>query len=49
MIYSVHDTEIANMVEFVSPIDYYYNKVHFSSTLIFELWYDPDCVDLGGE
>jgi len=44
-VHSAHDFQIANVLDFLDPVDDFFSDVTYSSTLYFELWYDTDCIN----
>lgn len=44
--YSAHDDNIANSLMFLQPYNYDFSYIPYSSSLLFELHYDSDCVSI---
>ncbi|CDW79735.1 major acid phosphatase map (histidine-acid phosphatase) [Stylonychia lemnae] len=44
MIYSGHDDQIINIIDWLNPQDHYYVETPYASTIIFELFYDTECL-----
>ncbi|CDW72250.1 major acid phosphatase map (histidine-acid phosphatase) [Stylonychia lemnae] len=44
-IYSAHDLQIANILEWLHPVGHDFVDVTYGSSIFFELWYDTDCVN----
>lgn len=44
MIYSAHDDQISNLVEWLHSTNIMQNYVLYASQVVFELRYDSDCV-----
>lgn len=44
MIYSAHDTQIINVLDWLKPVDHEYIDATYVSTIYFELFYDTDCL-----
>lgn len=42
--YSAHDYQIANVLEWLDPVDHDFVDVPYASTIFFELYYDTDCI-----
>lgn len=45
VIYSAHDVQVGNILEWLRPMDDYYPEVEYSSAIIFELYYDTKCME----
>ncbi|CDW77588.1 major acid phosphatase map (histidine-acid phosphatase) [Stylonychia lemnae] len=43
-IHSSHDTQLANLLEFINPDKHEWIDMTYDSTILFELFYDSDCV-----
>lgn len=46
-IYSVHDTQMGNIYEWLNALDHDYVDIPYGSSLFFELHYDTECVAEG--
>lgn len=44
MVYSAHDTQLINLLDWLSPVDREYLDTGFSAVINFELFYDSDCL-----
>lgn len=44
MIYSSHDDQILNILDFIEAMDFYYGYAPYSSVIFMELHYDTDCI-----
>jgi hypothetical protein len=44
MIYSFHDTQIINILEWLDLLDEFYLDAPYASTIYFELRYDSECI-----
>lgn len=44
-IYSAHDDQISNMMEWLSPINAVQNYVLYAAQVVFELKYDSECLE----
>ena len=43
VLYSSHDTQVSQMLEFLKPVDFNYYSVPFTSQIYFEFYYTPSC------
>lgn len=43
-IYSAHDYQIANVLEWLNPVDHDFVDVTYGSSVFVELYYDTDCM-----
>ena len=46
---SGHDDQIANLLWWLSPVDYEFTDVPYASQVLFELYYDTDCLANGSK
>jgi hypothetical protein len=44
MMYSAHDTQLANFLNFINATDFEFNYVTYVYTFYFELHYDYECI-----
>jgi len=42
-IHSSHDTQLANILEFLDPLHHEWVDMTYNSLILFELFYDSDC------
>ena len=45
LIYSAHDTQLANALEILNPVNFTLFTVPFCSTIYFELHYTDECIE----
>ena len=44
MIYSAHDVQVANVLEWIEPVEFNVVDVPYVSNFFFELYYDEKCL-----
>lgn len=47
MLYSAHDTQVANTMFVLDPYEYDFTHVPYASQIFFELYYNEDCLKEG--